>query len=200
MILDVPFYKQTTPLNCGATALQMILAYFGEKVDIENLDKLIKTPQEKGISTIKLAIAASNLGYKTEFLSKRVLFDESNLQLDFYKKYGDINPEQSKSLIAEAKQLGVLVEEKSFPLRELLEKLTSNSLPIVLLDWNVIIGKEGYHGHFVPLIGYDDHNVYVHNHGLSNPSSCMPVPKDLFDQARKAQGTDEDVVVIYGKN
>lgn len=71
-------------------------------------------------------------------------------------------------------------------------------MPIVLLDWNKITKKANtYHGHFVPVVGYDEKFIYVHNHGLNNPQSFLQIEKKLFDEARKAQGTDEDILIIY---
>lgn len=87
-------------------------------------------------------------------------------------------------------------------LEEILEKIGKNIIPIILLDWNVVKGKgkEGYHGHFVPIIGYDKNNVYVHNPGLDNPTNCLPIKKYLFEKARKSKGTDEDIIIIHRKN
>ena len=73
---------------------------------------------------------------------------------------------------------------------------------MILLDWNVIKGcpEKGYQGHFVPITGYDENNVYVHNHGMLNPSPYFTIPREVFDEARKSKGTDEDVLFIMPKN
>jgi len=42
MKLDVPFFKQTTALNCGPVALQMVLSYFGDKTDLKKIEDLVK--------------------------------------------------------------------------------------------------------------------------------------------------------------
>ena len=54
-------------------------------------------------------------------------------------------------------------------------------------------------GHFVPIVGYDEKNIYVHNQGLTNPTENLSIPRELFEQARKAKGTDEDIIFIYRK-
>lgn len=199
MKLNVPFYKQTTPLNCGSSALRMVLAYLGKDLGLEILEEKMGVKEGKGVSTVRLAIASTSLGYKTEFYSKQILFNEKNINLDYYKQYGDMNLKESEILIKQAKEEGVNVQEKSLPLEELLEIVTEKSVPIILLDWNVVLGKreEGYQGHFVPIVGYDDENVYVHNHGFKNTQKFFPINKLIFDKARKAKGTDEDIVVIY---
>ena len=47
MKIRVPFYKQTNPLNCGPSALKMVLAYFGKNIDIKILEE--KTGIKEGI-------------------------------------------------------------------------------------------------------------------------------------------------------
>jgi hypothetical protein len=93
------------------------------------------------------------------------------------------------------------MEERGLSLEELLEKVDRDSLPIILLDWNIIKGMKdkGYQGHFVPIVGHDNDNIYVHNHGLDNPTPFLSVKRDVFEEARKANGTDEDIIIIHSK-
>lgn len=94
-----------------------------------------------------------------------------------------------------------MVYEKSLLLEEILSFVTEESIPIVLIDWNVIMSRKnkGYQGHFVPIVGYDEKVVYIHNPGLKDTKEFMPISRELFDKARKSEGTDEDVAVIYKK-
>jgi hypothetical protein len=105
---------------------------------------------------------------------------------------------QSKKLVEDAQKAGVRLEERTISLGELLRNVTNHSIPIILLDWNIVRGakEKGYYGHFVPIVGYDDENVYVHNHGLNNPKAFLPIKRDILEEARKAQGTDEDIVYV----
>jgi len=197
MKLNVPFYKQTTPLNCGSTALRMVLSYLGKDYGSRVLEEKTETKRGEGISTIKLATAAASLGYHTDFYSKHILFNEENLKQEFYQKYGDMDLEQSKIWVQNAKTKGVNIQEKTLSLEELLKFVTKDSVPIILLDWNIIKEKESYQGHFVPIVGYDKQNVYIHNHGIDDTQKFMPIPRTIFNKARVANGTDEDIVVIY---
>jgi len=93
-----------------------------------------------------------------------------------------------------------LFEEKTIKIDELLSYVTENSIPIVLLDWNVLFQRYGgYNGHFVPVVGYDEENVYVHHHGMRDTEAFMKLKKELFDKARISEGTDEDVLIVYRK-
>ncbi len=201
MRLDVPFYKQTTALNCGPTTLKMVLSYFGKKEPIKSIEKKTEMKELKGISTIQIAIAATSLGYHADFYSKHILFNEDNLNYEFYKQYSDINLEESEKYLEKAKNLGVNIKEKTLSLDNLLSLLTKNSIPIVLLDWNIIKTKKenGYQGHFVPIVGFDKQNVYIHNPGLNDAKEFMSISRRIFNKARKAKGTDEDIVIVYRK-
>ncbi len=196
MQLKVPFFKQTTPLNCGPTALKMVITYFGKEEDIETLEKLTKLKEGKALFTIQLATAVALLGFKTDFYSKEISFNEEHLEEAFYQKFSDMDSDQSKIWIQKAKAADVNLQEKTLSLKELLDLITEDSIPIVLVDWNKIKKKEGYLGHFVPITGYDEENVYIHNTGLKDYQESMPIPKETFDKARKAKGTDEDIVII----
>ena len=201
MRLKVPFYKQTTLLNCGPTALRMALAYLDKDYGLEVLENKARIREGKGISTVQIATVAASLGYRTTLFSKYILFNEENLKLDFYKNYNDMDLEQSKRWVEEAKAAGVKIEERTLTLDELLSYVTKNSIPIVLVNWKIINEEKekGYQGHFVPIVGYDDGNVYVHNAGLKNPQEFFPVKREIFDEARKANGTDEDIIILYKK-
>jgi hypothetical protein len=198
MQIDIPFFQQTNILNCGPMALKMIFSYFGDDFDIDEIEKKANIKEGKGFSSVNLCIAIAKLGFKAEFFSKTLCFDESNLQFDFYKKYVDPESESPK-LIKEAKDLGIEMHEKTIKLDDILSYLSPTSVPIILLDWSVVVGKEdkGYRGHFVPIVGYDLENVYVHDHGFKEPKAHMPIKREVFEKARKAKGTDEDLLIVY---
>lgn len=201
MKLSVPFSLQTTPLNCGPVALQMILSYFGDKTDLKIIEEKTGIEEGRGISTIQIAIASASLGYKTHYFSKHIGFNPEHLKHEFYKKYSNLSKERSERFNREAQNAGVKINEKVVSLNELLNLLTKDSIPIVLLDWNIVKNQKekGYQGHFVPIVGYDSKNVIVHNHGLNNPKEFLAIERSLFDSARKAEGTDEDFLVISRK-
>jgi len=89
------------------------------------------------------------------------------------------------------------VEERTLSLDEILSYIKQDSAIIILLDWNIITGGEGYQGHFVPVVGFDSKYIYVHNHGFLNPTPFLPISRELFEKARKSRGTDEDIVIIF---
>jgi hypothetical protein len=120
--------------------------------------------------------------------------------LDFYKKYSDSNINESEDKIKEAKHFGVNLFEKIISLDEILLKLSKDCLIICLIDWSIINGRNDYQGHFVPIVGYDNENVIIHNQGLNSPEKFMSVRKEIFEKSRKAVGTDEDIIFVYRKH
>jgi len=113
MKIQVPFFKQTSILNCGPTALRMILSYLDKDPGLEKLEKLSDIKEGKGVYTLQLAIASASLGFPTEFYSKQIKFNEANLKLDFYKNYADNDRKLYEKLIEKAKDLGIEMHEKS---------------------------------------------------------------------------------------
>lgn len=195
--LEVPFFKQTTPLNCGSAALKMVLAYLGKEIQIDELDKLAGIKEGRALFTIQLACVAQSLGFRTRLYTKHLSFNLENMALEFYKKYAD-DFKRFESVQEEANKIGVESKEKVLSLNEVLSFISEKSVPIVLIDWNVISPKagRGYQGHFVPVVGFDSEQVFIHNPGLGDSQAFMAVNRELFDKARKANGTDEDVLVI----
>ena len=200
MKLEVPFYRQTTLLNCGPTALKMVLAYCGKDFPLDFLEREVGIKEGKGVMTIQMATAAAKLGFKTRFFTKSLGFDPKNLELDFYKKYVDVSSDVKK-FVVEAHVTGVVMKECSISLEDIELALERGDGVLALVDWNVILHKEdkGYQGHFVPIVGFEEDNVLVHNCGLKDGQAYVAVNREVFERARKARGTDEDLVFISKK-
>jgi uncharacterized protein YvpB len=211
MKLEVPFYAQTTPFDCGPTVLRMVVEFLaGKPLDYTKISQLVEL-EKKGVTfTIGLAKAAAELGFKTEFYTKSLVQNPDVWNLEFAKQHTNGFEESNKKikrLITEAKKFGAVVAEKTFELPELLAKTTPSSIPIVLLDWSKITGKGQYAGHFVPLVGFDEQNVYVHTeynvgtkeNRIIKSRPFFAIPHQTFDSARKSFGTDEDLIVINKK-
>ena len=117
------------------------------------------------MSTIQLASASAFFGHATRFISTSLVFDESHNEKEWYQKYSDNSLDRSKMLLREARTRGVALAERAIVLDDLLAQAGPACVPIVLVDWNVVRGtpERGYQGHFVPVVGYDAANVYVHD-------------------------------------
>ena len=199
MKLEVPFYKSKKDTDCGPLALKMALEYFGKKYSFEKLSKEEKQLDSGLVWTLGIARASKVLGFKTKIISKNN-FSHEEADIKYYEKYSnDEGKIILKKLNDELKVLCVGMSEKDLKLNELLEFLTLDSIPIVLINWFELTGSEGYSGHFVPITGYDSEFVYVHNPGLANAMAHMPIKRELFVRAWESKGTDKDVVIISKK-
>ncbi len=190
MIKKVPFYLQKNKMTCGITAIKMVLEYYGKKYSEEELEETIKLSEEQknkvGIATLQLALITTKLGFKTKLYTKNDELPFKKIEKDYEKKI----LEAYKTL----KEKKVIIK-KTLTLKEILEYLKKDIIPIVLIDWNTIIQKKGYQGHFVTITGYDEENIIIHNQD-SKEGKNIKIKKTLFEKARKHKETDEDILII----
>ena len=198
MRIRIPLAKQRGRPNCGPACLWMILSYFDDKISLPDLEKEIGYKEGKGTSSIKLAVAAKRRGYEVKLLTTSIEPNKNNLKMDYYKTYMDEDAAGLSKLIEEARKLNIKMIEKSLGLKELCSLITKSSIPIVLLDWNIIRkqSQNGFMGHYVDLIGYDQRFVYVNNAAGRKGMRMQAIRRNIFNKARKATGTDEDIILI----
>lgn len=194
MKLEVPFFRSETDADCGPLALKMVLAFFGRDVSFEEIARRERRLDSGMVWSLGIAVAARERGYKVEFYSSENFSLDDGI--DFYEKYADDRARLVlEGLKREAGRLGILKGDLSFDV--LLEKVTAGSVPIVLINWFVLAGKDGFSGHFVPVTGYDEEFVYIHNPGLASPMAHMPVRRELFKRAWESKGTDKDCIIAF---
>ena len=200
MKLNVPFHKQTTLMGCGPAALKMTIDSLGTAIDLKAIESAIGIEELKAVATISLAGAAAKLGFNSILFTKTLEVPEEQKNMPFYQKYADSGYFRSaRKRIEIARDAGAELHERTLNLKKLLSYVKDGQAIIMLLNWNVINKKEGYQGHFVPLVGYDETHVYVHNSGPKDPEANVKIPLAVFEQARTSPGTDEDIVVISKK-
>lgn len=199
MKLSVPFYKSKKDTDCGPLALKMALAYLGEKHILKKISQEERQIDTGLVWSVGIARASRIFGFPTTFIST-TNFNLKESDIDYYKKYShDKAKIILKELSEEIKKIGVDVQERNMTVEELLSYVSENSIPIVLVNWYVIAGKEGFSGHFFAVTGYDGENVYVHNSGIANAMPYLPIKRNVFFQAWESKGTDKDTVVIFRK-
>ena len=107
MKLNIPFFKQTTDLNCGPAALRMGAAFLNTDPGMQAAEDAINIQDGKGVSTIRIAIGAKKLNLAATFYSKSLTFDQAHAQKEFYKQFADVDLQASIQLVQEAKDIGV---------------------------------------------------------------------------------------------
>jgi len=199
MKLSVPFYKSKKDTDCGPLALRMALTYLGESHTFKKISQEERQIDTGLVWSVGIARASRILGFPTKFIST-TNFSHEESDINYYKKYShDKAKIILKELSEEVKKIGVEIQEKNMPLKELLSYVSENSIPIVLVNWYVIAGKDGFSGHFLSVTGYDRENVYVHNPGIASAMPYLPIKRDVFLRAWESKGTDKDTVVISRK-
>lgn len=198
MRLHVPFIANKEK-DCGPVSLQMVLAYFGSQRDLADVQERIEPDTSGNTWTVGIAKAAATLGFPVEFYTTKLGFNPESFQHAFVQQHAD-PPQQVEAKLArmvrEARANGAHLEERHLALGEILERVSENCIPIILLDWGVVQRRSGYHGHIAPIVGYDEEYVYIHDSGPHDPTPFFKVPLRVFEQARMASGTDEDIVFV----
>lgn len=202
-ILRVPFRTQTEDLDCGLAALVMCCEFLDPSRNDERAlrDHLQQQPTS-AVSTLSLTVAAAKLGFTATLYTNHITFNPSNFNHSFYQKHGGGSlaaaVAETRKRILQATATGARLVQQTLSLDELLALLSPKRMLIVLLDWNVVTGRSqrGYWGHFVPLVGYDHVHVVVHNQASDAPQPFLRIERDVFDAARLADGTDQDVCAL----
>lgn len=209
-MLRVPFYANTTGdgSQCFQVAMQSVLKYFlGRDFGLEELDRLTKRKAGKWTATPQIVPPLYDLGLNVEYFSKMdikaELRGEAYLRESFGADFDKIS--QFVDIDSFVDSLRNLTKYDLFRNRilrqdELVAHVDAGHVPLVLLDWSVVLGRSGaYQGHFGVMTGFDSDNVYFHHSGPEDPEPNMRIPKDVFARARNANGTDNDVVIVHGK-
>ena len=125
--INVPLLKQQRKLDCGPTALRMVIRYFGKRIPSREIIKESGGIKKYGVKTTKLADFAGSLGFKIHCYSFNKKLAKGKAEI---KK-------PSKSLITKFlhKKLPVIIAVRSYLL---------------------YCEKPSDEGHFIVVTGYEN--------------------------------------------
>ena len=204
LLLRVPYFRQTSPLNCGPTCLRMATATFSNLLEtgarsVEDCDTAAGLQEGKITETLGLALGLSRLlpgEVDVVFSSSHPGFNAERMQQQYYRKYSANTESAHRAQLAEAEELGIVVETRSVALDEMRKWLGSSTsddprLIICLLDWSqcTMSPPSGYSGHYVLLVAFHRGRAVFHNPQRGGAGCSLP--EAAFDRARRAEGTDE---------
>lgn len=108
---------------------------------------------------------------------------------------------QGDALLSAARAAGVVLQERRLHLEELLALAgDGGAAMVVLVDVRRLRGREGgYFGHFMPLVGCTRDSVLLHDSTREAPQARLRVARAAFDAARRAEGTDEDIILVRAR-
>ncbi|XP_067942470.1 protein GUCD1-like [Watersipora subatra] len=210
--------KQKSSWDCGIACLQMVLQLLGK--DVSCLDQLVKEMDaDQSIWTVDLAYLLSKFSVPSTLYSTHLGVQEDYTSIPFYKRRFNQDKVRVERLMGECKSHGYECIQRKLTIDELSDKLVGGKCVIIsLVDWNLMhctdcsqspsqmcakmcshLGRcvlGTYQGHFILLtdISTENDRVTFHNPGISKgPCFCS---LKMFDTARTAVGTDEDLLVI----
>lgn len=209
MLINIPFYENNEDGNqCLQVAMKSVLKYFFDKeYSLNELDKLTGRKAGFWTWTPQIVTVLHDLGLKVEYYSKTdlkpFLEGEAFIRKHFGKdaekilKYTDL-PVVLKS-ITKVLDYNVFKKEK-LTIEDIEAHLKQGHIPMATIDHNKISGKKGlYQGHFVVITGFDEDHIFYHESGPENAERNKKVSKLTFLEAFNANGTDNDLVIVYGK-
>ena len=185
-------------------AMQSVIQYFlNEVYTLDELDKVTGRRKGKWTAVSQGVLGLYQLGLKAEAYCAS---DEPDLRVRYGKDAEKIIKNLDMAVAEEYSEKAVennLIQVKRLRFDEIEKDIEEGYVPIMVIDLNVILdGKSrSYNGHSVVVTGFDEKYVYYHEPGyfLSGPRAHKRVPKKLFLKAWNANGTDNCVIIVYGK-
>ena len=209
VLLNVPFYTNNAqPNQCFQIAMQSVLKYYLDKdLTVNELDALTHRKEGEWTGTVQIVPPLYDLGLQVKYFSKvdvrEYLRGEDFIREQYGKDADKILKVIDVQTVAEATKSLLqyeLVERRVLTISEIEDHIGANHIPMVLLDWSKVLGlNRPYQGHFGVLTGFDANNFYFHDSGPIKPEPNMPIRKSLFLDAWNTNGTDNDIVIVYGK-
>ncbi|MDX9970375.1 MAG: hypothetical protein RBS56_00505 [Candidatus Gracilibacteria bacterium] len=209
MQLNIPFFLNDNDGNqCMQVTMKTVLKYFLDKdFTLEELDKLTGRKNGLWTWTTQAITVLDDLGLNIKYYSKTDLapflegepFIHQHFGKDAEKilKYSDL-----PVVIASIKKSLEynFFENRVLPFEEIEAHISRGHIPIMGIDHNKIIGKNGeFQGHIIIVTGFDEQFVYYHDSGPNNPEQNKKISKSTFLEAWNSNGTDNDVVIVYGR-
>jgi hypothetical protein len=193
MKLDIPFHRQPGGFDCGYTSLRMVLDYFGENHDENQIRKLAGEAciGIGGAWAIGIALAAKSLGFQTEYYTAYLgVGSRTSRVIETRGESLDEATIQFKRIWDEYEELGGSAEERIIPLDEILDKISSDCVPMVSI--------KSQPAHMVVIVGYNNEGVCVHDPDDPEKGRFKRWEKETFENFRT--GTDCDTIFVYKKN
>ncbi|XP_039959980.1 protein GUCD1 isoform X1 [Bactrocera tryoni] len=221
---NLTHYQQRFNWDCGISCIIMILSTSQREVLLHDFDKICA---EEGFGsstwTIDLCFLLQRFQVRHEYYTKTLGIDPSYSEHSYYTKIINKDEKRVTRKFQEARLHGVSVEQRTIEMEQLLQHLGRRG-PVILLtnaslltceickknvlekfgcfQLSCIVNNtrtpQSYAGHYIVLCGYDlkSQLVFYHNPEVQDEHVCRCTVAAM-DVARKAYGTDEDVILIF---
>jgi hypothetical protein len=219
LILPVTHFKQTSTWDCGVTCLRMLNDYY--HLDLLKFNQLLDSYEcNQSTWTIDLLHLLHQLDIQAVLYTITIGCSTDYENVPYYETLIFKDRERVEKLFVEKKDN---VKMGSIEWIDLKNHLIEQRAPcLVLIDasklecctckktnFNRLIGKfiplissSSYQGHYILVIGYTTtkENEFIRYVDPNKNDGFCTTTIENFDLARKAFGTDEDVIFCYKKN
>eukprot|EP01102_Stenamoeba_stenopodia_P016215 TRINITY_DN5642_c0_g1_i1.p1 TRINITY_DN5642_c0_g1~~TRINITY_DN5642_c0_g1_i1.p1 ORF type:complete len:268 (+),score=-6.32 TRINITY_DN5642_c0_g1_i1:89-892(+) len=204
----LPHFQQIQHWDCGITCLRMVLAAYGRRFTTDQLQRICGT---KSIWTVDLANILFQVGVPFTFYTVTLGIRPEYASEAFYHAMDD-DRQRVNNLFEMLISVdhGVLVQRRVAN-QDLVDLVSRRYFVIALVDANLlpcdvcghVLAREevpvrkAYCGHYVVLCEYDNQTdqFYFLDPRAYHPGYCR-VPTKALESARKAFGTDEDLIAV----
>ncbi|KAK9813421.1 hypothetical protein WJX73_007592 [Symbiochloris irregularis] len=204
----VPHVEQRFSWDCGLACTLMVLQAAG--IGAETLSSLHRRCRTSSIWTIDLAHLLRHFHIHVQFLTQMVGANPAYADERFYMEQLQEDTVRVRHLFETASAKGIDLQCRSISAEELGKFLAIDGhVAIVLLDKGILTGSKAavqarsceqsessYAGHYVVLTGFLPTSDRFLMLDPALEPAALPVSSTALDAARKAFGTDEDLLLI----
>ncbi|KAA8500060.1 Protein GUCD1 [Porphyridium purpureum] len=205
--------RQRFSWDCGLACAEMVLrarrVHAG--IDARTLRSIVQTTS---VWTIDVAYLLAALGLKLKYYTLQAGVRQEYRKQPFYMEHLDADSERVQALFDAAAKNGVRVEERAVSLEWFKSSIALGRILIVLVDKRFLTCQicsksaqslassaverlyPGFLGHYIMVYGYDQEldSFWIKDPATSK-KSCL-IRARVLESARRAFGTDEDVLCI----
>lgn len=210
-------FRQRFDWDCGLSCILMLLGRNERSQFLANFGDICKTGGfGESTWTIDLCYILKDFGFSLKYLTTTFGANPSHVGKQYYKCF-NADETRVNGKFENASVQNIPIEIKSVTNHYLIQHLANHGNIILLTNASLLhcdlckanklsmelrhcLGiKPTYSGHYIVLCGYD---LRIHKFMYRNPAFkdkiCF-MSFESMDRARRASGTDEDIILIYDK-
>jgi hypothetical protein len=209
-LVVVPHRRQRASWDCGV-ACGLMVALWKEVPDV-SYESVLQALGTKSVWTVELGLVLADVcGLGVEFYSEVLGMNQALASDGFYKEDWDDDEKRVHALLPRARECSrYVLEEKTVSMDYLVSRLDRGHKAIVLADkrslrctqcdgmFTSLVGllTREFAGHFVVLCGTSADRKRVIAVDPAQEHSACQIELSVLEEARKANGTDQDILFI----
>lgn len=210
-------FRQRYDWDCGLSCILMLLGRNERRTFLADFKNICNDGGfGESTWTIDLCYILKDFGLKHRYFTTTFGANQSHLGKEYYKCF-NADETRVNEKFANASSCGIPIEIMSVSHQFLQEHLANHGNIILLTNASLLycdlcksnklsmelrscLGlKPSYMGHYIILCGYDQRiQKFLYRNPAFKDKVCF-MSFDSIDKARKASGTDEDIIFLYDK-